>query len=188
MFKSIGLSMILGFSTQALAQTSMQPPASTMAQPPAAAPLLSDEQIAQVLLTINQGEIEAGQLASRSAKSKEVRSFATDMVEAHKKNVAETKILLKKMKVKASDSDLSKSLVEEAKASKSELKAAGQTGFDKSYLQQQVAMHEKALSTLNTTLIPNAKNADLRAHLEKTRTAVSAHLDHAKSLTSTVTQ
>ncbi|MBC7741570.1 MAG: DUF4142 domain-containing protein, partial [Bdellovibrionaceae bacterium] len=53
---------------------------------------------------------------------------------------------------------------------------------DNAYVNQQVTMHEKALSTLNDTLIPQASSAELKSHLEKTRGAVSMHLDHAKKM------
>jgi putative membrane protein len=38
------------------------------------------------------------------------------------------------------------------------------------------------LDALDTTLIPNAQNAELKALLVKVRPAFVAHLDHAKHL------
>ena len=42
------------------------------------------------------------------------------------------------------------------------------SGFDKAFIIQQIAIHEKALKTIKGTLIPSAKDAEFKAHLEKT--------------------
>ena len=145
---------------------------------------LSDAQIRNVLLTINEGEITAGELAAKRAKSAEVKEFANAMVTEHKQNMEETKTVTKNSRIKARDSKLSKSLRKEAWSLNKELKKADAATFDKAYVDQQVLMHRNALSTLDDTLIPNAKDAAFKAHLEKTRSAVQAHLEHAQSLQS----
>ena len=38
------------------------------------------------------------------------------------------------------------------------------------------------LDAIDQTLIPNAKNAELKALLEQTRPAIAAHLAHAKQI------
>jgi putative membrane protein len=45
-----------------------------------------------------------------------------------------------------------------------------------------VAYHESVLDALDKTLIPSAKNEELKALLVKVRPAFVAHLDHAKHL------
>lgn len=46
--------------------------------------------------------------------------------------------------------------------------------------------HQKNLDTLDTKLIPSADNADLKALLTSVRPVVAAHLEHAKTLESTM--
>jgi len=43
-------------------------------------------------------------------------------------------------------------------------------------------MHTKALAMIDGQLLPGAKNALLRQHLTKTRTAVASHLEQARRL------
>jgi putative membrane protein len=54
--------------------------------------------------------------------------------------------------------------------------------YDKNYVDDEVAIHEKVLDTLDNTLIPNAQNPDLKTLLTQARDIVKSHLDHAKSL------
>lgn len=100
----------------------------------------------------------------------------------HKQNKKETKTVADKNKLDTKDSDLFKSLKDDHKAGKKDLKKNDKSAFDKAYVDMMVTGHEKVLATLDNSLIPNAQNTDLRNHLMKTRGAVAAHLDHAKKL------
>lgn len=147
---------------------------------------LNDAQIAKVLLTINEGEIDAGKMAQKKAQKSEVKDFAKMMVDDHKNNMKETKDLSKKQDFGTKQSDLAKTLEKDAKNANKDLKKSAKNDFDKNYLAQQIDMHNKALETLDATLIPKAQNAEFKAHLQKTRDAVASHLNHAKELQSTL--
>lgn len=143
---------------------------------------LSDKEIAKVLLTINDGEIQLGKLAADKTRNPTVKAFAKQMVSAHEANVKDTKALAKKMKVAPVSSDLSVLFLEDAKLANANLRNATKDDFDKAYVDGQITMHESVLDSINNKLIPSAENADLKAHLEKTASAVSEHLEHAKGL------
>ena len=49
------------------------------------------------------------------------------------------------------------------------------------------AYHEQVIAALDTALIPNAQNAELKALLVKVRPAFLAHLAHAKHLQTMMT-
>ncbi len=197
--KRLGLTVafaaaIAAGTTAALAQTGTAPTtaptsnttgttsgATTRGTPPSAS-AIPDTQIAKILLTINEGEIDAGKVAKSNAQSKAVKDFAAMMVDQHEKNVRETKDLAKRNKINPEDNDTAKMLYEDSKNANRDLKRQGKADFDRAYVKQQIMMHEKALSTLDDTLIPSAQNSEIRAHLEKTRAAVSQHLEHARDL------
>jgi putative membrane protein len=46
--------------------------------------------------------------------------------------------------------------------------------------------HEAVLKAVDTTLIPSAQNAELKALLVKVRPAFVAHLEHAKQVQATL--
>jgi len=55
-------------------------------------------------------------------------------------------------------------------------------GFDKAYIDHEVAYHQAVIDAMDKTLIPSAQNAELKALLVKVRPAFIAHLDHAKQV------
>ncbi|MGZ3695733.1 MAG: DUF4142 domain-containing protein [Bdellovibrionota bacterium] len=148
----------------------------------AVSPALNDAQIAKVLLTINEGEIAAARLAEKRSTNDNVKNFALMMETSHEKNKQETKELAKRNKLDTEKSDLSKSIEADAKQSNKELKKQKAEAFDQAYVNEQIAMHTKALDMINNTLLPAAQNPLLKEHLTATSKAVAMHLDHAKTL------
>jgi len=54
--------------------------------------------------------------------------------------------------------------------------------FDKAYIDNEVTYHTSVIGALNTVLLPNAKNAELKALLESGKPIFESHLEHAKTL------
>lgn len=151
--------------------------------PPSRMPgAMSDNQIAGVLMTIDDSEMASSKMALRRAKSTEVKEFARKMITEHKNNMKDTRRMLKTYNSGTARSELGATLRNEAKESNRVLSESSQTGFDKMYVDQQVTMHEKALSTLNENLIPSVTDTILKTHLEKTKTTITNQLNAAKAL------
>lgn len=148
-----------------------------------AMPTLSDGESAEVMLTLNEGEIDLGQLAKRKANNMQVKDYAKMMVDQHKDSEKATKKLARKQDLDLKKTDMSKSFEAQTEDMEKTLKKTAKEDFDRAYMDQQVMMHEKALNTVNT-LINSAQNAAYKAHLEKTRDAITVHLAHAKEINS----
>jgi len=144
----------------------------------------SDPQIAHIVVTANQIDIDAGKMAKSKSKNKEVDKFAQQMITDHGAVNKQAVALAKKLKVKPEDNDTSKSLMKGAHESTAKLKKLKGKEFDKEYVEHEVAYHEAVLEAIDKTLIPSAKNAELKGLIEKVRPAIQAHLDHAKHLQS----
>jgi putative membrane protein len=140
----------------------------------------TDPQIAHIVVTANQIDIDAGKLAKSRSKNKEVDKFAQQMITDHGSVNKQAVALAKKLKVKPEDNDTSKSLEKGAKENMAKLKKLKGKEFDKEYVDHEVAYHEAVLDAIDKTLIPSAKNAELKGLIEKVRPAFQAHLDHAK--------
>ena len=140
----------------------------------------NDAQIAHIVVTANQVDIDAGKLAQKQAKSKEVKDFGKQMVTDHTAVNKQAVALVKKLKVKPEDNDTSKSLKAGGDANIKKLKGLKGDAFDKAYVDQEVTYHEQVLGAIDNVLIPNAKNTELKALIEKVRPAIQGHLDHAK--------
>jgi putative membrane protein len=94
--------------------------------------------------------------------------------------------LVTKLKVTPEDNPTSQSLKAGGEKNVAALKKLKGAAFDKAYVDHEVAYHQQVLDAVDKTLIPNAKNAELKALLVKVRPAFVAHLEHAKQLQSTL--
>ena len=142
----------------------------------------TDPQIAAIVVTANQVDVDAGKLAKSKAQSPEVKEFAQRMITDHSGvNKAATE-LVQKLHVTPEPNATSASLKQGGDENLAKLKTLSGTAFDKAYIDHEVAYHEAVLSALDKTLIPSAQNAELKALLVKVRPAYVAHLDMAKEL------
>lgn len=142
----------------------------------------TDPQIAGIVVTANQIDVDAGKLAKSRTKNTEVRGFANQMITDHTAVNKQASALVKKLKVKPEDSGTSKSLKDGARDNIASLKKLKGAQFDRAYVDHEVAYHQAVLDAIDKTLIPNAQNAELKDLLTKVRPAIAAHLDHAKHL------
>jgi len=142
----------------------------------------SDAQIAAIVVTANQVDIDAGKLAASKTKSDEVKQFAKLMVTDHSgvnKSAAE---LVTRLKVKPEPSDTSAGLKKGGDDNVARLKKLSGEAFDRAYVDNEVTYHQAVIDALDKTLIPSAQNEELKALMVKVRPAFGAHLDHAKAL------
>ncbi|RKP44212.1 DUF4142 domain-containing protein [Trinickia fusca] len=140
----------------------------------------NDAQIAKIVVTANQVDIDAGKLARSHADMKDVKAFAQLMIKDHTSVNKSAVDLVKKLKVTPEDSDTSQALQKGGDDNLANLKTLSGHDFDKAYIDHEVAYHEQVLDAMDKTLIPSAKNEELKALLVKVRPAFEAHLEHAK--------
>jgi putative membrane protein len=142
----------------------------------------TDPQIAAIVVTANQIDIDAGKLAKSKAQSPEVREFAQRMITDHSAVNKSATELVQKLHVTPEPNATSDSLKNGGDENLARLRTLSGAAFDKAYIDHEVAYHEAVLSALDKTLIPSAQNAELKALLVKVRPAFAAHLDMAKQL------
>lgn len=142
----------------------------------------SDPQIAQIVVTANQVDVDAGKLATSRTKSREVKKFAQQMITDHTAVNQQAVALVTKLKVKPEPSDTSRSLQKGGDENIAKLKTLKGAQFDKAYVDQEVGYHQAVLDAIDKVLMPSAQNAELKALVVKVRPAIAAHLDHAKHL------
>ena len=147
---------------------------------------VNDAQIASIVVTANQVDIDAGRLAHATSRSADVKKFAQLMIDDHTGVNKSATELVTKLHVTPEDNPTSQSLKSDGEKNVAHLKSLKGTAFDKAYIDHEVAYHQQVIDAIDKTLIPDAKNADLKALLVKVRPAFVAHLEHAKQLQSTV--
>lgn len=144
----------------------------------------TDPQIAAIVVTANQVDIDAGKLALKHARSKEVKDFAQLMITDHGGVNKSATELVQRLHVTPQSSPTSESLQKGGDANLAALEKESDGTFDKNYVDHEVVYHQAVLDAVDKTLIPSAHNADLKALLIKVRPAFVAHLEHAKQLQS----
>ena len=143
---------------------------------------VNDAQIASIVVTANQVDIDAGKLAVSRSATKEVKDFAQLMVTDHTGVNKSATDLASRLKVTPQDNPTSESLKSGGDKNLARLRTLTGTAFDKAYVDHEVAYHQQVIDALDKTLIPGAANAELKALLIKVRPAFVAHLEHAKRL------
>lgn len=142
----------------------------------------NDAQIAAIVVTANQVDIDAGKLVATLTSDPAVKSFAELMVTDHSAVNAAAVALVTRLKVTPEANDTSRSLKAAGDKNLEALRDLKGKALSKAYVDHEVAYHEQVIAAIDTVLIPSASNADLKALLVKVRPAFVEHLNHAKHL------
>jgi putative membrane protein len=156
-------------------------PATTAATP---AETLTDDQIVKIAETINTGEVEQAKLAQKTSKNGKVKKYAQHMIQEHNKASKKTATVAKKAQIKPADSPTAQNLSDKASRTKETLATTDKADFDKRYIDAQVEQHESVVLLIDSKLLPNASNPDLKARLEEAKKMVEEHLAEAKEIQS----
>ena len=148
---------------------------------------VTDAQIAAIVVTANQVDIDAGKLAQSRSHTDAVKTFAQLMVTDHSAVNKSAVDLVTKLKVTPQDNPTSQSLKAGGEKHLARLKTLEGAAFDKAYVENEVLYHQQVLDAVDKILIPSAANPELKALLVKVRPAFVAHLEHAKHLQTSTT-
>jgi putative membrane protein len=151
---------------------------------PAQAADINDAQIAHIAYTAGSIDIDAAKQALAKSKNAKVREFAQTMLRDHEAVNQKALALVKKLGVTPEDNPTSKSLSNAAAAERTKLAGLSGAAFDKAYAENEVAYHKTVNSALDSTLIPGAKNGELKSLLETGRSLFGEHQTHAAHLAS----
>ena len=143
---------------------------------------VTDPQIAAIVVAANQVDIDAGKFAAEKSTRAEVKQFARTMVTDHTAVNKSAVDLVTKLKVSPEENDTSRALKAGGEKNLAALRGLKGSEFDRAYVAHEVTYHEQVLQALDTVLIPNARNSELKALLVKVRPAFVAHLEHARHL------
>ena len=148
----------------------------------AAAPALSDANIAAIVVAANNADILYADLALAKSQDAEVRGFATMTKKDHQSVNEAAVALVTRLKVTPVDNQVSFDLREDAETKRLVMRDLEGFAFDSAYAANEVTYHTTVLGAIDAALIPSAQNAELKALLVSVRPAVAAHLEHAQGL------
>ena len=142
----------------------------------------TDPQIAHIAATAHSIDIARGKDALKKSKNAEVKQFAEQMVNDHTAGKNEALALAAKLGVKPEESAVTRSLNDGAATATKRLKKEKGAAFDKEYINHEVAYHKAVIDAVKNTLIPNAKNAELKQLLTDAGPTLEGHLKHAENV------
>ena len=142
----------------------------------------SDPQIAHIAYTAGNIDVAAAKQALARSHNRAVRSFAQLMVRDHQAVNARALALVKKLHVTPEDNATSQALTKAATAERAKLNKLKSAAFDHEYVSNEVAYHKTVNGALESTLIPSAKNGELKALLETGLTLFREHQAHAEQV------
>lgn len=147
---------------------------------------LNDAEIAHIVVTANDVDIEAGNVAKKKAKHEDVHGYAHRMISEHTDVNQQAKDLVKKLGVTPKDNPISQSLKEDGKKNLDKLKDLSGKEFDKAYIDAEITLHQQVIDVADNKLVPSVKNEELKALLVKVRPSLVSHLEHAQKIKGTL--
>lgn len=142
----------------------------------------TDPQIAHIAYTAGTIDIAAAKQALARSHDKTVRSFAQEMVRDHQAVNEKALALVKKLHVTPQDNGTSQSLSKAAAGERAKLAKLSGAAFDREYANNEVAYHKTVNGALESSLIPNAKNGELKSLLQTGLTLFREHQAHAEQV------
>ena len=142
----------------------------------------TDPQIAHIAYTAGNIDIAAAKQALVRSHDSAVRSFAKEMVRDHKAVNAKALALVKKLHVTPEANATSAGLSKDAKATLRRLSHLSGRAYNRAYIDNEITYHKAVNGALETTLIPNAHNAELKSLLETGLTLFREHQMHAEAV------
>ena len=148
-----------------------------------AASAQSDEKILAILHRSDVGEISAGMTAQQRATDPAVKAFAVMMVSEHTRLDEQGNRLAQQLHASSALPDSTLPGILSADSTALRLADNG-AAFDRTYMAQQVAAHQRTLEVVDAGL-RNAKDAQVKTALDSlVRPAVARHLAQARQIQS----
>jgi predicted outer membrane protein len=135
-----------------------------------------DAGILKDMAMANMAEIEGGKLAQSKGQSAEVKAFGQQMIDDHSANLKEVQALAEKHGVTLPTEPDAKH-----KAMAAKLEKMSGADFDKAYMKQAGVQDHKTVHAKLMAASKKAKDADVKALVDKTEPVVAQHLKSAES-------
>ena len=145
-------------------------------------PTLTDAEIASIAVVANQNDIDFAKIAKEKSQDTKVLNFANTMISDHQSVIDLAVALVTKLNVTPKDNTVSQEYLSNAKKTKELLNSKSGKDFDKAYVDNEVVYHKAVINAVKTVLIPQSKNEELKALLQKVLPILETHLAHAEML------
>lgn len=147
-----------------------------------APPGTNDATISGVFQTFNTAEVRTSELASTTANSPEVRAFALILVRDHNSANQRLSGILAEQNIQPASSSTAAEIQQSENSTYTTLRSQTGATFDRTYLDGEISHHRWVINQLDSNLIPNARDSNLKNYLKSVRSTEAAHLKEAERL------
>jgi putative membrane protein len=141
---------------------------------------LSDAEIVGIVLVVNQAEINGGILAQSASSNPDVKAFGHRLTEEHNDSTSQFNDWANKINIAPQSSSISDALKIDGEKYLGRLNELHGILFDLDYINHEVKSHQQVLDLWDGTLIPSAKNEELKHLLSLWRASLAGHFEQAK--------
>jgi predicted outer membrane protein len=131
---------------------------------------------------MDESDVEAAKLALWRSANEGTQRFAESVMNAYISMNDDLLSVARSQDIHTIESSFCEGLKGERESVKRRLATLYGSGFDREYLDAQRRGYEHELDLLDTTLIPMARNSELKAALEARRSSVFQHIRMAEQL------
>lgn len=142
---------------------------------------MTNANVVGVLNTIDQIEVDAGELGKEKAASPKVKSFAARLAHEHTGSLQGRHRLAEKIDVDPQKPQLAVALEQMHGESTTLLQNKSGRDFDEAYIKDQIMLHEQMIKLLEDTET-TMDEPDLRQHLRYRRPDLLSHLSAARAV------
>lgn len=143
---------------------------------------LDDPTIVAIFDAANTWDVETSQLALKKSHNREVRRFATMMVNDHRAVRKLGRDLAHKLHVTPTPPGKDFALYKDHVSTMTTLRSARGAAFDRAYVDHEVTYHQAVIDAITSQLMPATQNAELKVLENKVAPNFQAHLAAAKQL------
>jgi predicted outer membrane protein len=136
-----------------------------------------DEKILKEMAMADMAEVEGGKMAQGKSQNSDVKAFAQQMIDDHTSNLNDVKALAQARGVTLPTEPDAKH-----KAMAAKLDKMSGDAFDKAYMKQAGVQDHKTVHAKLMAAAKKAKDAEVKALVEKTEPVVAQHLKSAEQM------
>jgi putative membrane protein len=142
---------------------------------------LNDDDILAIMDTINKGEIQVSQLARSRAMTTDAKNLANMIFSDHTTALQQDNTLAQNQHITPNMSNNTvQMMTSDMRQSMDSLQQKTGKDFDRQFIDDMIRGHQKVLSLINDSLLPNVKDPMLKAQLQSMKTHIEMHLRHAQ--------
>ena len=141
---------------------------------------LDDAEIAGLVIAVNQAEIDAGNVAYSVSLNRDVKMLGRDLAEEHERSSSRFSDWAARQGITPKQGPLSDELNAKEEKFLEDLKKQSGILFDLDYVNHEVESHQHVLDMLESKLIPNTRNEELKRLLREMRRSLTDHHERAR--------